>query len=106
MKPALTVFILCVSYGGSQAQLPLLAVSQGQNNLTRLGVLNRNIPEQATSNNTFTSSTPSVVIERQAPFRLIQGRVTDDNGSPIAGVSVNIGATNKGTTTNTNGEVQ
>lgn len=104
MKPALTVFILCVSYGGSQAQSRLLAVSQGQNNLTRSALLQRNVPEQTTNNFTFTASKTPVGAKSQAPFRVVQGRVTDDNGQPIAGVSVNIGATDRGTTTNANGE--
>ena len=42
--------------------------------------------------------------QQEPPEKLISGRITDEAGMPLAGVSVNIKGTNKGTTTNENGQ--
>jgi TonB-linked SusC/RagA family outer membrane protein len=50
-----------------------------------------------------------IVIKKGQPAsvqRIISGKITDENGSPLAGVSVNVKGTNRGTTTNEQGQFQ
>lgn len=50
-----------------------------------------------------TASETDALTEQEKPDRIITGRVTDQNGDPLTGVSVVIKGTQKGTTTNENG---
>ncbi|MBO9730761.1 MAG: SusC/RagA family TonB-linked outer membrane protein [Chitinophaga sp.] len=54
---------------------------------------------------TVTKIIPSTPAQPALPAQIVvSGRITDENGIPLAGVSVVIKGTNKGTQTNTNGE--
>jgi TonB-linked SusC/RagA family outer membrane protein len=46
---------------------------------------------------------PAVSILTEAPLRIISGTVRDDKGNPLAGVSVVVKGSNKGTSTDANG---
>ena len=50
----------------------------------------------------FTEDLPST--QKANAFDPVTGRITDDKGSPLQGVSITLKGTNKGTTTNANGE--
>ena len=47
-----------------------------------------------------------MVVPEEAPAGNISGRVTDEKGNPLPGVSVQVKGTSKGTQTNANGEYQ
>jgi TonB-linked SusC/RagA family outer membrane protein len=95
--------ILCAPYGGFYAQGQFLPGSNAQRDLASSALLNRTV-EDPVNNNSYGKNSYFGLPDVNNAFREIRGKVTDANGNGLAGVSVNIEGTSRGTATNMDGE--